>query len=227
MDIRKYQPVKRTTPIEIKSVEREQDLLMEEFSKSLDLVWILARMDSVENSTVQTVPAWTGFNYLISPDGPNDFPDKVVHLPSINKSPAEMATVNEVLRLVKAKADALQLTEIDLVFDHAIYGKAFEIIRNPVDGSLKNAINLRMGGFHVECIFLSVISKRFLDGGIKGLVIEALLLEEGSTISALPSPHYSKAMRIHKYVYEAFVRCKIQSFEEWLAEVNDASSPIT
>ena len=34
-------------------------------------------------------------------------------------------------------------------------------------------------------------------------------------------------MRIHKYVYEAFMRCKIQSFEEWLVEVNDASSPIT
>ena len=181
MDIRKYQPVKRTTPIEIKSVEREQDLLMEEFSKSLDLVWILARMDSVENSTVQTVPAWTGFNYLISPDGPNDFPDKVVHLPSINKSPAEMATVNEVLRLIKANTDALQLTEVYLVLDHSIYCKALKST-NPVNSSLRNAINLRMGRFYAECIFMSVISRRFLNGGLKDLVIEAQLLEEGSTI---------------------------------------------
>ena len=72
MDIRKYQPVKRTTPAEIKLVEREQNLLIEEFSKRQDLIWILARMKSVENSTVQTVAAWTGFKYLISPDNSND-----------------------------------------------------------------------------------------------------------------------------------------------------------
>ena len=101
MDIRKYQPVKRTTPVEIKSVEREQDVLIEEFSKRQDLIWIIARMNSAENSTVQTVPAWTGFNYLISPDDPNDCPEKVVYLSSINKSPTEMTTV---FHLVKAKA---------------------------------------------------------------------------------------------------------------------------
>ena len=82
-----------------------------------------------------------------------------------------------------------------------------------------------MGGFHAECVFMSVISKRFLDGGLKDLVIEARLLEEGSTISALSSPHYNKAMRIHKYLYEPLMRCKMQSFEEWVIEVNEASSP--
>ena len=57
VDIRKYQPVKRTILFEIKSVEREQDLLIEEFSKRQDLIWILARMNTVANLTVQTVPA--------------------------------------------------------------------------------------------------------------------------------------------------------------------------
>ena len=44
MDIRKYQPGKRTTPVEIKSVEREQDVLIEEFSKRQDLIWILLEL---------------------------------------------------------------------------------------------------------------------------------------------------------------------------------------
>ena len=135
-------------------------------------------MNSVENLTVQTAPAWAGFNYLISPDDSNDCPDIVAYLASINKSPTKMATVNDVLRLVKSKADAPELTEVDLVLDHAIYCKALEIISNPVNSSLKNAINLRMGGFYAKCIFMSVISKRFLDGGLKNLVIEARLLEE-------------------------------------------------
>ena len=145
---------------------------------------------------------------------------------TINKSPTEMATANEVLHLVQAKANALHLAKADLVLDHAVYCKPLEIISNPVNSSLKNAINLIMGVFHAECIFMSVISKkRFLDTGLKDLVVEARSLEEGSTISALSSPHYNKAMCIHKYVYEAFMRCKIQPFEEWLVEVNDASSP--
>ena len=79
MDICKYQPVKRTTPVKIKSVEREQNLLIEEFLKRQDLIWILARKNSVENLTVQTVPAWAGFNYLISPDDSNDCSDKVAY----------------------------------------------------------------------------------------------------------------------------------------------------
>ena len=52
MDIRKYQPVKRTTPAEIRLAERKQDLLVEEFSKRHGFVRILARTNSVENSTV-------------------------------------------------------------------------------------------------------------------------------------------------------------------------------
>ena len=70
-----------------------------------------------------------------------------LRIPSINNSPSEIATVNEVLHLVKLKADALELAEVDLVLDHAIYFKALEIISNPVNSSLKNVINLRMGEF--------------------------------------------------------------------------------
>ena len=62
--------MKRTAPVEIKSVEREQDLLIEQ-----DLIWILFRTNFVENSTVQTIPVWTVFNYFISPDDPNNFSD--------------------------------------------------------------------------------------------------------------------------------------------------------
>ena len=105
-------------------------------------------MNSVENLTVETVPAWAGFNYLIPPDDSNDCSDKVAYLLSINKSSTDIATVYEALHLVKLKAEALELTEVDLVLDHAIYCKALEIISNPVNGSsLKNVIKLRMGGF--------------------------------------------------------------------------------
>ena len=59
-------------------------------------------MNSVKNSTVQTVPNRTGFNYWISPDDPNNCPDKVIHL-------------------IKVKTDALQIAE---VLDQDIYHNA-------------------------------------------------------------------------------------------------------
>ena len=52
MDIRKYRHVKRTTAVEIKLVEREQDLLIEEFPKRPNFVRILAWMYFVKNSPV-------------------------------------------------------------------------------------------------------------------------------------------------------------------------------
>ena len=64
--------------------------------------------------------------------------------------------------------------------------------------------------------FFSVMKEK-----VKGLVMVARVLDA----RLLPSSHKNKAIRIHKYVCETSIRCKIQSFEEWLVE--DASSPIT
>ena len=68
-----------------------------------------------------------------------------------------MAAVNKFLHLGKAKADTLQLTEVDLVLDHVICCKILEILSNPMSSSLKNTISLRMQRFHAECIFMSLI----------------------------------------------------------------------
>jgi len=73
---------------------------------------------------------------------------------------------------------------------------------------------------------MSVIAKRFLDGGLKDLVIEAEILPKGSTVSSLSSPHYNKAIRVHKYVYESLMRCKIRSFEKWLMERQGEQHPL-
>ena len=207
MDIRKYEPVKHSTTVEIKTVVRRHDFLIEEFSNRQALDWIFAPVNSVQNSTVQTVPAWTVFNYLISPDDPRGCPDKIVYLLSINKYLTEIGRINKVLHLVKVKSDALHLVEVDLVLDRAICCNVFKIISSPVNSSFKSTIiSLGMGVLHAECILVSIISKRFFVVGLKDLVIEAQLLEEESTISALSSPHHNNAIRIHKLAYETFIR---------------------
>ena len=87
---------------------------------------------------------------MISTDDSNDCLDNVVYLLSVNKSPTKMAAVNEVLYLVKVKADPLELAKVELVLDHTIHCKALEIISNPMKSNLKNAINLRKGGLHLN-----------------------------------------------------------------------------
>ena len=70
----------------------------------------------------------------------------------------------------------LGLTETDIVLDQAIYAKAVEILMNPIHEELNKFIVLRMGGFHITCIFLGVIGKRFGDGGLRDLIIESNIL---------------------------------------------------
>ena len=74
---------------------------------------------------------------------------------------------------VEAKAEVLNVTCTDLVFDQAIFTKALEVMLNPNNFELRDFINLRMGGFHVSCMFLAVIRKWFGSAGLRDLIVEA------------------------------------------------------
>ena len=67
--------------------------------------------------------------------------------------------MQEILLQCKEKAKALWLETADLVLDHAIHSKAIEILLKEGNEVLKTFMNLRMGGFHVCCLFLAVIEE--------------------------------------------------------------------
>ena len=77
----------------------------------------------------------------------------VTNGPAMNQSPTKLETLQEMLNQVKAKAGKLNLNCTDLVLDHAIYSKALEVINNPENANMRDAINFRMGGFHTWGIF--------------------------------------------------------------------------
>ena len=139
-------------------------------SKYIDFVWILLK--SVFSTSI---PNWTGFNYLITPEIIESY-HEVSYLPAIDKSPTSYDTVLEVLKQSKEKAEVLGLTETDIVMDQATYEKAVDILVNPVNAELNDFIVLRMGAFHTSCIFITVIGKRFADAGLRDLIIEANLV---------------------------------------------------
>ena len=181
-------------------------------SKSEDLLWAFLRYFCC--SEKQTIPSWKGFFYQVTKKA--DDTHVIGYLPTIGKSPTSMDTVQEVLSLCKEKAEHLNLAETDLVLDHAIYSKAVEIVMMERNSDLRDFVNLRMGGFHAACIFMSVIGKRFTEAGLIDIIVELGLLGEESVLQVNRGKHYNNAMRIHLYVAEAITRIKLDSFEDWL-----------
>lgn len=141
-----------------------------DISSRIDFLWVLLR--TIDGN----VPNWTGFNYLIQEENPNENIHNIAYLPAINASPTKLDTVLELLQQSKLKAEKLGLQETDVVLDQAIYAKAIEIVMNPNHTDLKSFIVLRMGGFHIICTFIAVIGKRFSDAGLRDWIIESNLI---------------------------------------------------
>ena len=74
-------------------------------------------------------------------------------------------------------------------------------------------INLRMGGFHATCVSLSVIGKRFANGGLKDLIVESGFLGEDQASQMLKGKYYNNDIRVQLYLVEAINRMKLESFE--------------
>ena len=86
---------------------------------------------------------------------------------------------------------------------------------------LRSFINLRMGGFHATFVFLIVIGKRFVDGGLKDLIVASGLLGKDQASQMLKEKDYKNGIRVHLYLAEAINRMKLESFENWLATRNE------
>ena len=205
----------RVNPVSILDIVEDINQLNGWHSKCRDFVYFLLRYQSAKN---QIFPSWKSFFYEVEKECGDRH--TVAYLPTINKSPTKMDTVQEILFQVKEKAEALNLKETDLVLDHAIYCKAVEIVMQERNEKLRKFINLRMGGFHATCIFLGVIGKRFGDGGLKNLIVESGLLGDDQASQMLKGKDYNNGIRVHLYIAEAITRMEYEAFENWLVTKN-------
>ena len=83
----------------------------------------------------------------------------------INSPATDLATVNEMLKRSVSISQRLDVREIVLVFDEAIYAKA-QMIRWKED-ELTRRIVIRLGEFHTVMSYCSAIGKIFKDAGLK------------------------------------------------------------
>ena len=112
-----------------------------------------------------------------------------------------MSTVKEVLTQALKVKESLGLKDIVCVCDQALYAKAAEITWQHPDKF--QSIALRMGVFHTICNFLGIIGKKFLDAGLRDLVVDSEVITEGSVDQVLNGQQYNRGVRLHKLLYEA------------------------
>ena len=153
------------TPNVIPALETSSIELTSTFSVILDQIWCLARFHSWTSTGTKKIPNYTGFNCLIHPVECTDDVHTVSGLSSINQSQTRMDTVLQVLKVNIQKAKKLFLGEVYIVFDHALYSKALEIIMNQILEDLRGFCNIRMGPFHAIMEFLAVNDLRFGETG--------------------------------------------------------------
>ena len=90
------------------------------------------------------------------------------------------------------------------MFDRVIYLKA--IRRNRKEKQKFGNIVLMMGMFHMLMMYMYILSKTFLDAGIRDILIQSGRITEGSVDKALCHKMYNRDVKPYKMVYEAIVR---------------------
>ena len=150
--------------------------------------------------------------------------DVVGYLHTINAPATELNTVFEILNQSERIRKELLLEAIVVVMDQALFAKAAEIAWKQKE--LFPNILLRMGTFHTICNALSILGKRFRDAGLKDICIEAGIVAEGSINGVLDGKHYNRAVRVHKYIYEALMRLAWEEFLLWAEDNQEASTTI-
>lgn len=182
-----------------------------ELAKKKNLVWLLARMCRPD---AQDICSWTGFN-ILSRDEVTVVEDSVGYLATINAPATQLSTVNEILQQSISIMRSLQLKTIVCVFDQALFAKAAEVVwKHP--GKFEGIV-LRLGVFHTICTLLATIGKRFQDGGLRDLCVEAGVIADGSVAGVMDGRKYNRAVRLHKLLYETFMRLAWKGFLQWLA----------
>ena len=144
--------------------------------------------------------------------------DTVGYLPTIDSLATAMNTIYEVLMKARQTKDELKMKDFVVVFDQAIYAKAVEIMWKHRD--LFADIVPRLGVFHTISCLQSDIGKQFSPAGLRDVIIESGVIEEGPVDEILTRKAYNRAMRFHKLMYEACMRLIWRGCMDWFEEEN-------
>jgi len=174
-----------------------------------DLVWEMARVLGDDDSCV---PAWSGFNALVSTKSVPAA--KIRYLPFINASPSDLSTIfTTLLRLVET-AQELGQPHILVTADLAIYSKAQQILWSRPK-SLEGKVTMRLGGMHLTMAFLASIGKLFGDGGLHDILVSSEVYASATANQMLQGKQYARAIRCIRLAHEALTHLFLTAAEDF------------
>ena len=143
------------------SLEVQSHSHVQDSARKIDFAYVLLKITGSERDCY--LPSWTGINTLINSEVRNV--TKIGYLPVIDAPVTDLATVNALLQHSISISKRLDLQEIALVFDEAIYAKA-QMIRWKV-ADYQQRLVIRLGDFHATMSYCSAISKIYKDSGLQ------------------------------------------------------------
>ena len=126
-------------------------------------------------SVERLVPSWTGFQILS-----NNVLTLKHRLVTWTRSILQQQILQQYFKLCRALKikESLKLPEIVCVFDQATFAKAAEIVWKSPD-RFQDVI-IMLGTFHLITMYMSILSKRFKDGGLFDVLVQSSILAESS-----------------------------------------------
>ena len=200
---------------------QEKYIHMQDNARRRDSAYFLMKVPEVH---IKALSGWTGHNTLLH-RGMIPPQSSIGYLPVIDASPTDLDTVHTILTRSIEIADKMELKEIVLVMDQAIYSNAQEICW--MNTTFMERLVLRMGEFHTAMAYLSCIGRRFRDAGFQDVIIEAGVVATGSLEGVISGHHYNRSIRTHKLMCEALQRLRWQAYLDILsAEEREAATEI-
>lgn len=188
---------------------------IQESPRMIDDFFYLCKFTCFPN---QSIPGWTGFNTLISNTTYAAVKTTIGYLPVFDCNPTEMSTINTLLERSIKIANHLNVDNLVLVMDQAMYSKAQQIRwQNDI---FQSRLVLRLGEFHTVMAYLAVIGKRFCDAGLQDILIESGIVAQNSINRVINGHHYNRSIRAHKLLAESLQTFRLQTFiqERYLEE---------
>ena len=177
--------------------ENRDSELLKAKQRRIYLGWVILRKYSVE----RLIPSWTGFQILVS-HNVLTLKTSVGYMDFIDSPATDITTIFQVMCALKIN-ESLKLPAIVCVFDQAIFAKAAEIVWKSPD-EFQDVI-IMLGTFHPIMMYMSILSKRFKDGGLFDVLVQSSILAESSSESALSGKMYNRGVRAYKLMYEALL----------------------
>ena len=161
------------------------------------------------------VPAWSGFNALVST---NSVPAaKIRYLPFISASPSDLSTIfTTLLRLVEI-AQELGQYHILVTADLAIYSKAQQILWSRPK-SLEGKVTMRLGGMHLIMAFLASIGNIFGDDGLHDILVSSDVYASATANQMLQGKHNARAIRGIRLAHEALTHLFLTAAEDFVTK---------